>query len=863
LQADDRFIVLIYANDAWHILREWNNSGSEYVYNAISATGENVSIDLSAYYGQDVKIAFYGESTVSNNGDNDLHIDNVICGTPYPAGEWQTITVSDTTATITGLTPETDYEAKVQGNCGDDGLSLETSIISFTTLEDCPVPQNVEVDDITHNSATVSWDGYNDSYNVSYRTAAYVDGVIENFDASGVPAGWTRYSGLVDEVIAGEATLTSVSGYWNTTSNVLGQYNMKLNIYGTTIKHWLVTPEFKLSQNLSFDLALTKYNSENAVVDTLQADDRFVVLIYADNAWNILREWNNSGSEYVYNRISTTGENVAIDLSAYNGKKVKLAFYGESTSSTDENAGDNDLHIDNIVCGVPVEAGEWETIEATESPVILTGLTPETPYEVKVKGFCDGVPTEETEIVTFTTESACQALTNINVSEIGCTSVVLSWTENGEATSWIIYGIEDAFEVSTNPYTLTNLEPGTEYQLTVTPVCGADGDEGIESDWIEFTTLESTSLDISGYGEDENNWYLIASPLAEAVAPTEVGQMCDNEFDLYRFNQEAEDEWENYKGHQDGFMLEPGQGYLYANSEDVTLNFCGTPNDYNIESLEVPLTNYGYAHPGLRGWNLVGNPFNAFCYIADGRDFYVMNEYHDELFVSRRYLNPMEGGFVYTDMYGGETITLTVENPADKSANVALNLSSGSSVIDRAIVRFGEGRQLPKFQLRASSTKLAIAQDNGEYAVVRSANEGEMPVNFKAEKNGSYTISVNSENVEFGYLHLIDNMTGNDVDLLVNPSYTFEATTTDYASRFRLVFAADNTNEETFAYFNGSEWVVNGKGTMQLVDMTGRVLSSENVNGVATVNTNGLSAGVYVMRLVNGNDVKTQKIVVR
>ena len=409
-QADDRFIVLIYADDEWIILREWNNNGSEYVYNDISATGENVTIDLSGFYGQDVKIAFYGESTnpsdmTNTGGDNDLHIDNVICGIPYAAGEWQTVTVSDTTATITGLTPLTAYDARVLSDCGElDSLSLWTPVITFTTLEDCPVPQNVEVDDITYNSATVSWDGYNDNYLVSYRTAAYVDGVIEHFDASGLPSGWTRYGGLVDDVIAGDATLTSVSGYWNTTSTALGQYNMKLNIYGTTIHHWLVTPEFNLSQNLSFDLALTDYNNEDPIEDpTAQADDRFIVLIYADDAWHILREWNNSGSDYVYNTISTTGENVTINLSAYYGKKVQIAFYGESTSSSDENAGDNDLHIDNIVCGVPVEASEWETIEATESPVILTGLTPETPYEVKLQGICDGEPTEETEIVTFTT----------------------------------------------------------------------------------------------------------------------------------------------------------------------------------------------------------------------------------------------------------------------------------------------------------------------------------------------------------------------------------------------------------------------------------------------------------------------------
>ena len=408
LQADDRFVVLIYADSVWTILREWNNSGSNDVYNAISATGENVTLDLSAYYGQNVKIAFYGESTSStgsNYGDNDLHIDNVICGIPYAAGEWQTITVDDTTATITGLTPLTGYEARVLSDCGElDSLSLWTNVISFTTLEACPVPQNVEVDDITYNSATVTWDGYNDSYNVSYRMAAHADGIIEHFDVSGVPSGWTRYTGLVDYVLTDSIQLAPATGGWATNSYALGQYNMKLNIYGTIIKHWLVTPEFKPSQDLTFDLALTDYNNSDPIEnDTLQADDRFIVLIYADDAWHILREWNNSGSEYVYNTISATGENVTIDLSAYYGKKVKIAFYGESTSSTGSDYGDNDLHIDNIVCGTPVEAGEWETVEATESSVILTGLTPETPYEVKVQGICENIQTEWSEIQTFTT----------------------------------------------------------------------------------------------------------------------------------------------------------------------------------------------------------------------------------------------------------------------------------------------------------------------------------------------------------------------------------------------------------------------------------------------------------------------------
>jgi hypothetical protein len=35
-------------------------------------------------------------------------------------------------------------------------------------------------------------------------------------------------------------------------------------------------------------------------------------------------------------------------------------------------------------------------------------------------------------------------------------------------------------------------------------------------------------------------------------------------------------------------------------------------------------------------------------------------------------------------------------------------------------------------------------------------------------------------------------MTGADIDLLQTPSYTFEAKTSDHASRFRLVFSTDD-----------------------------------------------------------------------
>jgi hypothetical protein len=264
----------------------------------------------------------------------------------------------------------------------------------------------------------------------------------------------------------------------------------------------------------------------------------------------------------------------------------------------------------------------------------------------------------------------------------------------------------------------------------------------------------------------------------------------------------------------------------------------------------------------------VGNPFAQTAYIT--KDFYKMNTDGSDFVTAPAgtAIEAMDGIFVIAEE-DGEILTFNTTAPA-KSANLVMNITQNrGTVIDRAIVRFGEGRQLPKFQLNPNSTKVYIPQDDNDYAVVRASEMGEMPVSFKAGNDGTYTMSFSSEEVCFSYLHLIDNMAGEDVDLLATPSYTFDASVSDYASRFRLVFSANNENDdttaETFAYFNGSEWCISntGRATLQVVDVLGRIVSSESINGNATLSTSNLVDGVYMFRLVNGENVKVQKVVVK
>ena len=92
--------------------------------------------------------------------------------------------------------------------------------------------------------------------------------------------------------------------------------------------------------------------------------------------------------------------------------------------------------------------------------------------------------------------------------------------------------------------------------------------------------------------------------------------------------------------------------------------------------------------------------------------------------------------------------------------------------------------------------------------------------------------------------------------------------TRDYESRFRLVFnasaASGDACEHSFAFFSNGNWIIANEGqtTLQVVDVMGSVLSSQAISGNAEVNVNQ-SAGVYMFRLINGENVKVQKVVVR
>ena len=420
---------------------------------------------------------------------------------------------------------------------------------------------------------------------------------------------------------------------------------------------------------------------------------------------------------------------------------------------------------------------------------------------------------------------------------------------------------------------------GQTYRGTIAKVNGAYPIDGkrLYPDCVAMKQVE-------GYDNGDGGWVFIASPVGD-IAPSEVHNLIattEEDYDLYRFNQSDANgnEWQNWKAtttenHPDFTSLVNGQGYLYATKEDRTLVFSG---EYPSGTYPVEVSLAYDPDADLAGWNLVGNPFAVGA--ISSQPYYRMNAEGTALKTETETtaVAAMEGVFVQANE-DSQTVTFTAQTRGGEQATIAqANIMVGGdngAVIDNAIIRFDGGQTLEKFSFREGSTKIYIPQDGKDYAIACAESTGEMPVNFKAETDGTYTISVNVDNVEMGYLHLIDNMTGADIDLLAAnggnarpcvSTYTFTAKTTDYESRFRLVFSIcedANGDNEAFAFISNGNIIVNGIGTLQVFDILGHQLITKQLSTLnSKLSTLNYKSGVYVLRLINGENVRTQKIVI-
>lgn len=424
-------------------------------------------------------------------------------------------------------------------------------------------------------------------------------------------------------------------------------------------------------------------------------------------------------------------------------------------------------------------------------------------------------------------------------------------------------------------FTLTGTNQGSANNLII-----EDGGQLIVNNrGVKATFKKSIEAATPTAKTTEGGWYSIASPVNN-VAISSVTNLVDNAdhslgYNLYRYD-EPSSFWQAYHttNHADFTTLANGQGYLYRNN-GMELSFTG---EVNHGEVVVNLTN-SPTNTELKGFNLIGNPFGHDIYKGSGaaidnnnlsEGFYYLT-YNGEWQAGdgSKAITPQMGVLVQVTGEAPE-VTLTISDnnsqPNTRYANDNLQfIVSNNEYQDVVYAKFSKGYGLNKISHRNSEVPMLYIPQNGErYAIAMMSDNTEMfALNFKAATMGRYTLSYKAEG-EFSYLHVIDRLTGDDVDMLLEGEYSFTASPKDNESRFivRLAYKPDYSNEgnEIFVYQNGDEILVSGEGELQVFDATGRLVRNMSINGAKSLNIS--TQGMYIFRLV-GNEVKTQKIVVR
>ena len=274
--------------------------------------------------------------------------------------EYVEVVADATTCTLAGLVPATTYTVRVRPACDENQWS---ATISITTLAATPAPTDVTVSDITPTTATVSWTGYCDSYNVYVGADEVTD--LFNTDFSD-PSDLNSFTNSQDYpwtviVVSGNAYIQSTNaGTSSSTSSIIATVTYPEG--GGTIE---------------FDAQCMGEGTSNAY-DKCQffIDDEPMFAKGANG-----EQWDH----YIYEVAA--GEHT---------------FTWSYSKDSNINPTGDYFAVDNLVMNGFV--ANWsDPVTVTNTEYTFEDLTPMTDYRVKVEGFNGEETSEASELVGFTT----------------------------------------------------------------------------------------------------------------------------------------------------------------------------------------------------------------------------------------------------------------------------------------------------------------------------------------------------------------------------------------------------------------------------------------------------------------------------
>ncbi len=427
---------------------------------------------------------------------------------------------------LTRLKPGTDYDFYVRDSCGRGNVSTWVGPQNFRTLS-CPSPSSLLATHITQTSAELSWiSGGASNWDLEYGLSGFTLG-------SGTRISTTTPSYTVSGLISGQSY----------------QFYVRDNCGTNNLSTWVGPQNFRtLSCPFPLSLLATHITQTSAELSWISGGASNWDLEYGLSGFTLGSGTRistttpsytvsglTSGQSYqFYVRDSCGRGNVSIWVGPQNFRTLScpspsslLATHITQTSAELSwiSGGASNWDLEYGLSGFTLGSGT--RISTTTPSYTVSGLTSGQSYQFYVRDSCGGGNVSTWSGLRNFRTLSCPSPSSLLATHITQTSAELSWISGG-ASNWNIEWGTTGFTLGSgtfvynvsNPYILTRLKPGTDYDFYVRDSCGG----GNVSTWVgpqNFKTLScpspssllathitQTSAELSWISGRASNWDL-------------------------------------------------------------------------------------------------------------------------------------------------------------------------------------------------------------------------------------------------------------------------------------------------------------------------------------------------------------------
>ena len=512
-------------------------------------------------------------------------------------------------------------------------------------------------------------------------------------------------------------------------------------------------------------------------------------------------------------------------------------------------------------------AADWPAtdIDVTTNSYTFTGLQPATFYTFRVRQDCsaDSLGFSNWYTDSFVTDSLpCLVPDSLHTTAVTNATATFDWTVIGNETSWDIHvwftgGLDSIYRVSTRPATVGGFTAGITYNASIRPLCGVDLLEGDWSDTVTFTT--ATCPDVTGltasnvttnsvtlnwtadpmaqswtieYGFEGFNQGTGTTVLANTNSYVVTGLLDDTPYEFYvKANCGTDWSSENWvrvlATTQSGGVTCDAPTGVNATVADNAVTVNWTANTGNI-SFEIEYGPRGFSHGAGTTTNATTAPA-----VISNLDYETQYDLYVRAICDQNTYSAYSNVVTFTTgqrpSEDCEPVSnLTVTEITDNTAHVAWTPAEGTDTW-QIVVTDAQGADVADEVRTESFYDLAGLTAGKDYTVKVRTVCGDDNFSAYVSTNFRTTGGVGISDV-------------NTVSCTIYPNPTTRSTTISVSG-------------------------VNGKVKIEVVDMNGRVVSSESLecssDCVKTMDVDNLAQGAYFVRITADNTNMVRKLIVR